>query len=47
MSTADTLMLTISHQYGSGGSQIARDLSGRLQWSVWDKEIVRKIATEY
>jgi cytidylate kinase len=46
MST-DTLMLTISHQYGSGGSQIARDLGGRLQWSVWDKEIVRKIATEY
>jgi CMP/dCMP kinase len=40
-------MLTISHQYGSGGSQIARDLGGRLQWPVWDKEIVRKIATEY
>src|SRR5438445_8739836 len=47
MSTADTLMLTISLQYGSGGSQIARDLGGRLQWSVWDKEIVRKIATAY
>jgi cytidylate kinase len=47
MSIAETLMLTISHQYGSGGSQIARDLGGRLQWSVWDKEIVRKIATEY
>src|SRR4029450_1498171 len=47
MSTADTLMLTISHQYGSGGSQIARDLGSRLQWSVWDKEIVRKIATAY
>lgn len=47
MSTSETPMLTISHQYGSGGSQIARDLGGRLQWSVWDKEIVRKIATEY
>lgn len=47
MRTAETLMLTISHQYGSGGSQIARDLGDRLQWSVWDKEIVRKIATEY
>ena len=47
MRTAVTLMLTISHQYGSGGSQIARDLGERLQWSVWDKEIVRKIATEY
>src|SRR6266446_1455766 len=40
-------MLTISHQYGSGGSLIARDLGGRLRWSVWDKEIVHKIATEY
>jgi cytidylate kinase len=40
-------MLTISHQYGSGGSQIALDLGHRLQWAVWDKEIVRKIAAEY
>lgn len=47
MSTADTIMLTISHQYGSGGTQIARDLGSRLQWSVWDKEIVRKMASEY
>jgi cytidylate kinase len=47
MNTTDTLMLTISHQYGSGGSQIARDLGERLQWSVWDKEIVRKMATDY
>ena len=47
MSTSDTLMLTVSHQYGSGGSLIARDLGGRLRWSVWDKEIVHKIATEY
>jgi cytidylate kinase len=47
VNTTNTLMLTISHQYGSGGSQIARDVGGRLQWSVWDKEIVRKMATEY
>src|SRR5262247_4532391 len=47
MSNAGTPMLTISHQYGSGGSQIARDLGSRLQWSVWDKEIVRKIARQY
>jgi cytidylate kinase len=40
-------MLTISHQYGSGGSQIALDIGHRLQWAVWDKEIVRKIAAEY
>ena len=40
-------MLTISHQYGSGGSQIARAIGDRLQWSVWDKEFVRKMAAEY
>jgi cytidylate kinase len=40
-------ILTISHQYGSGGSRIARDLGQRLQWAVWEKEIVRKIATQY
>jgi cytidylate kinase len=40
-------MLTISHQYGSGGSQIARAIGDRLQWPVWDKEFVRKMAAEY
>ena len=40
-------VLTISHMYGSGGSRIARDLGGRLGWTVWEKEIVRKIATQY
>jgi len=40
-------LLTLSHQYGSGGSRIARDLGQRLQWSVWEKEIVRRIASQY
>ena len=40
-------VLTISHQYGSGGSRIARALGQRLGWSVWEKEIVRKIASQY
>jgi CMP/dCMP kinase len=40
-------VLTISHQYGSGGSRIARELGRRLGWSVWEKEIVRKIASQY
>lgn len=40
-------ILTISHQYGSGGSRIARELGRRFGWSVWEKEIVRKIATQY
>ena len=44
-SSAD--VLTISHQYGSGGSRVARALGQRLGWSVWEKEIVRKIASQY
>ena len=44
MSTPITL-LTLSHQYGSGGSLIARDLGQRLNWKVWDKEIVQTIAS--
>ena len=47
MGTATRSILTISHQYGSGGSRIARDLGQRLQWAVWEKEIVRQIATQY
>lgn len=44
MSTPITL-LTLSHQYGSGGSLIAQQLGTRLGWKVWDKEIVRTIAS--
>ncbi len=47
MATVTKSILTISHQYGSGGSRIARDLGQRLQWTVWEKEIVRQIATQY
>ena len=47
MKTPAKSMLTISHQYGSGGSRIARDLGSGLHWAVWDKEVVRKIASQY
>jgi cytidylate kinase len=47
MGTSTRSVLTISHQYGSGGSRVARELGRRLRWSVWDKEIVRKIASQY
>ena len=40
-------ILTLSHLYGSGGSLIARDLGRRLNWTVWEKEIVRQIASQY
>ncbi len=47
MNSAAKSMLTLSHQYGSSGSRIARDLGHRLNWSVWEKEIVRQIASQY
>ena len=40
-------ILTLSHSYGSGGSLIARTVGRRLNWTVWEKEIVRQIASQY
>lgn len=40
-------LLTLSHLYGSGGSLIVRALGKRLGWTVWEKEIVRRIASQY
>lgn len=42
-----TRILTITHLYGSGGSLIAQELGKRLGWAVWDKEFVRRIASQY
>jgi cytidylate kinase len=36
--------LTISTQLGSGGAELAADLSARLGWQVFDKEILQEIA---
>ncbi len=47
MNPSAKLMLTISYLHGSGGDWFVRELSRRLHWTVWDKEIVRKIATQY
>jgi len=47
MNSSAKSILTISHQYGSGGSRIARDLGRQLNWTVWEKEIVRQIASQY
>lgn len=41
------MLLTLSHLYGSGGSLIVRELGKRLGWTVWEKEIVRRIASQY
>ncbi len=47
MGASSKSVLTFSHLYGSGGSFIVRDLGRRLHWPVWEKEIVRQIASQY
>ncbi len=36
--------ITLSHQPGSGGGELARILAKKLGWQVWDKEIITAIA---
>lgn len=38
-------VITISRQLGSGGRQIAQTLGLRLNWPVWDREILDVVAT--
>ncbi len=47
MERAKKRVITIAHLYGSGGSLIAQELGRRLGFDVWDKEIVRHIASQY
>ena len=44
--TAPTPVMTISRQLGSDGTAIARQLGGELDWEVWDRELVDKIAND-
>ncbi len=37
-------VITVEREYGSGGGKIARMLSERLGWSLWDREITNEIA---
>ena len=36
------LVITMSRRYGTGASQIAEELSGRLHVPVYDKAIVKE-----
>lgn len=38
------MLITISRQYGAGGSEVARLVASRLGWSVVDNEIVDRVA---
>lgn len=36
--------ITISGEYGSGGSALAESVAGRLGWKFWDAELTQQIA---
>ena len=38
------MLITISRQYGAGGSEVARMVSERMGWSVVDNDIVDRVA---
>lgn len=38
-------LITISREFGAGGSDVARELGARLQWPVLDRELVREVAS--
>jgi len=38
------MVITISRQYGAGGSDVARRVAGALGWSVIDNELVERVA---
>jgi cytidylate kinase len=37
-------VLTIEREYGCGAAAIARELSGRLGWKLWDQSVTEEIA---
>ncbi len=38
------MLITISRQFGAGGSEVARTVAARLGWTVVDNEIVDRVA---
>ena len=38
------MLITISRQYGAGGSTVARILAARLDWAVVDNELIDRVA---
>ena len=38
------MLITISRQYGAGGSEVAQRIAAALGWSVVDNEIVGQVA---
>jgi CMP/dCMP kinase len=38
-------LVTISREFGAGGSDVARELGARLQWPVLDRDLVHEVAS--
>ncbi|HEU4632211.1 MAG TPA: cytidylate kinase-like family protein [Gemmatimonadaceae bacterium] len=38
-------LITVSREFGAGGSELARELGARLGWPVLDHDIVHRVAT--
>lgn len=37
-------LVTVSREFGAGGSDLARELGGRLHWPVLDRDLVHRVA---
>src|SRR5437763_5766525 len=37
-------IITVEREYGCGAGQIARQLSSKLGWKLWDRELTAEIA---
>jgi len=39
-------VITVEREFGSGAAEIAREISERLGWKLWDKALTEEIANE-
>jgi cytidylate kinase len=44
LANAVTMLITISRQYGAGGSEVARRVAAALGWRVVDNELIEEVA---
>jgi len=44
METTSIRLITVSREFGAGGSDLARELGARLKWPVLDHDIVHRVA---
>ena len=39
-------VITVEREFGSGAAEIAREISERLGWKLWDQALTEEIANE-